>query len=94
VGKKKGADQAEKLTKIWINKRMVPVRRTGLEISKDDKGVEYRLLEAVGDHPEGQMFIGYVSEIMSSKKVDLVQIVRWVPGIYRTDLFIRPGSEA
>lgn len=92
MAKKKSGGQPEKLTKLWLDRRLVAVRRTGLEISKDDKGVEYRLLEPVGDHPEGQMFIGYVSELMSSKKVDIINVVRWVPGIYQTELFIRPNS--
>lgn len=53
--------------KLWIDGRMVPVVRVG---------VEWVLLEGSGIHKAGELFIGYVSKLLGA-----VVVTRWVPGV-------------
>ena len=53
--------------KLWIDKRLVPVKRVG---------VEYVILEDTEQHPKGQLFIGYAGG------GERINVVRWVPGMH------------
>lgn len=59
--------------KIWVDGKITRVLRAG---------VEYHLLERLGEHPMGQMFIGYESALMSGGGTKIVQVTRWLPGVY------------
>lgn len=77
---------------IWFNKKLVPVQRAGAEFEKKKRkkslsaGMVYYLLEPCGEHPVGQMFVGYESALMSTKGLAHIQVLHWVPGTYQTAL--------